>query len=145
MGPGIGATASRCNAHGDGVRAKNPEGPIWGGLGAVWREGQCRSAQGIQRSTWAAWYGNGSSPLGRDCWRLEGGRQRARRTAGRRRAAQSSEHTVVIGGGRDPGGAGGARQPSNVDRSITAVDHPAIGERAHIGAQKHGSQIQRPY
>lgn len=59
------------------------------------------------------------------------------------RAAQSSEHTVVIGGGRDPGGAGGARRPSNVDRSITAVDHPAIGAR--IGAQKHGSQIQRPY
>lgn len=51
-----GATGSRCNACGDGVRAKKPEGPIWGGLGARWVEGQCRSAQGIQRSPWAAWY-----------------------------------------------------------------------------------------
>lgn len=80
-------------------------------------------AQGIQRSTWAAWYSNGSSPLGRGCWRLEGGAPASEADG---RAALSSEHTVVIGGGRDPGGAGGARRPSNVDRSITAVDHPAI-------------------
>lgn len=35
-GTGAGATGSRCKVHGDGVRAKKPEGPIWGGLRAVW-------------------------------------------------------------------------------------------------------------
>lgn len=38
-GTGTGATGSRRKTHGDGVRAKNPEGPIWGGLGAAWARG----------------------------------------------------------------------------------------------------------
>lgn len=66
-----------------------------------------------------------------------------RRAVGGAEQRQAASNTAVIGGGRDPGGAGGPRRPSNVDRSITAVDHPAIG--AHIGARKHGSQIERPY
>ena len=69
--------------------------------------------------------------------------RRGRRAAGGAEQSRAVSTTAVIGGGRDPGGAGGPRRPFNVDRSITAVDHPAIG--AHIGARKHGSQIERPY
>jgi hypothetical protein len=56
-----------------------PSGVDWERYG---QEGQCWSAQGILRSTWTAGTVKGSSPLGRDCWSLGGGRGRLKRASG---------------------------------------------------------------